>query len=156
MSDDTVLRVSSKVFGEVIRFARHCVEDKDNFRKRLLKLSAQGRREDLHTALSHSMMEEDMEGMLMQFDRSFIELFPDFINNYQRLFPAVCGTTAHGRIGVLSMEQRVAALIRLGFIDPRQIADMLNLSIGTVYNYRSRLRSRLPHGVDIPSVIAAL
>lgn len=143
MNDDnhSQLAETRRALAEMLRFAASRISDKDNYRTRLLKLSAQGRREDLHTSLSHSSVDNDMEELFAHFDKAFLELFPGFIEACHNLLPPAEGSPTPPR-GRLTSEQRVIALMRLGMTDPRQIAATLGLSVGTVYNYRSRLRRR--------------
>lgn len=136
------LSATRMALAELLMFASGRISDKDNYRTRLLKLSAQGRREDLHTMLSHSSVDGDMEELYAHFDKAFLELFPDFVEACRRLLPPSSASAPRGR---LTSEQRIVALMRLGMTDPRQIAATLGLSVGTVYNYRSRLRRRAGH-----------
>lgn len=149
------LGASRLALAELLTFAAGRVSEKDSYRKRLLKLSAQGRREDVHTALSHSSVEQDMEELFLFFDRAFLELFPDFITACRRLSPPTANPVAPQR-GRLTSEQRIMALMSLGMNDPRQIASTLNLSVGTVYNYRSRLKAAIPPDVSLAEAMASL
>ena len=40
------------------------------------------------------------------------------------------------------MDVRIFALMRLGFDNPAEVAEYLNLSIDTVYVYKARLKAR--------------
>lgn len=155
MDDDSRLVAARRALADLLHFTHHCVAVKDNYRKRLLKLSAQGRREDLHTALSHSSVEQDMEEVLVYFDRVILDLFPDFVSSCGRLFKGAECQQPLPR-GRLSMEQRVLAMMKLGEWEPARIAAVLNLSVGTVYNYRSRLRGKLLAGISITDAVERL
>lgn len=153
--NESSLEAARLALAELLSFAAGRVSDKDSYRKRLLKLSAQGRREDLHTALSHSSVEQDMEELFIFFDRAFLELFPDFVTECRRLSPAAPNTVTPQR-GRLTSEQRIIALMSLVMLDPRQIASTLNLSVGTVYNYRSRLKATIPPDTPLHEAISSL
>ena len=42
----------------------------------------------------------------------------------------------------MPMDVRIFALMRLGFDNPAEVAEYLNLSIDTVYVYKARLKAR--------------
>ena len=42
----------------------------------------------------------------------------------------------------LNTELRIFALIRLGIKDSSQIAELLHYSVNTIYNYRSRVKTK--------------
>lgn len=153
--NDLSLGAALLALADLLAFAAGRVSDKDSYRKRLLKLSAQGRREDVHTTLSHSSVEQDMEELFLFFDRAFLDLFPNFILSCRRLLPTGANTSVPAR-GRLTSEQRIMALMSLGMSDPRQIATTLNLSVGTVYNYRSRLKAAIPSDVSLAEAMASL
>ena len=44
--------------------------------------------------------------------------------------------------GTMPMDVRIFALMRLGFDNPAEVAEYLNLSIDTVYVYKARLKAR--------------
>ncbi|MDE6176584.1 MAG: hypothetical protein K2F71_03490, partial [Paramuribaculum sp.] len=44
--------------------------------------------------------------------------------------------------GRLTTEARILAMMRLGITDGTEIANLLGVSVNTVYTYRNRLRSR--------------
>ena len=44
--------------------------------------------------------------------------------------------------GTMPMDVRIFALMRLGFDNPTEVAEYLNLSVDTVYVYKARIKSR--------------
>ncbi len=73
-------------------------------------------------------------------DRSFLDLFPDFIDRFNELLRPECRVSQpDGEL--LSTELRVFALIRLGITDSVKIAAFLRRSVTTVYNYRVKMRN---------------
>lgn len=82
-----------------------------------------------------------------EFDKSFLELFPNFIADFNNLL------TDEGKIypkpgEILNTELRIFALIRLGVTDANRIAYFLGYSLATVYNYRSKIRNRAKGNKD--------
>ena len=71
----------------------------------------------------------------------FLELFPDFIDNFNSLLRPGERIEAKGD-NLLSPELRIYALVRLGINDSVKIASFLHYSPQTVYNYRMKTRNR--------------
>lgn len=89
------------------------------------------------------------------FDTVFIELFPNFVSDFNSLF------TEADRIylaqeQLLTTELRIFALIRLGITDSEQISRILGYSINTVYAYKTKVKNRsfLPNEVFEARVLA--
>ena len=82
-----------------------------------------------------------MKNVYNEFDKSFLELFPNFIHDFNNLL------NEDGKIEpkpgeILNTELRIFALIRLGVTDANRIAHFLGYSLATVYNYRSKIRNK--------------
>ena len=75
------------------------------------------------------------------FDDTFLELFPNFVNEFNALLQPdeqIVPKDGHQ----LNTELRIFALIRLGITDSAKIAQFLRYSITTIYNYRTRVRNK--------------
>lgn len=80
----------------------------------------------------------DLDTVFEQFDKTFLALYPTFIDDLNALLAEPHRYPPSG--GVLCTEQRIFALIRLGMTDVAQIANFLHYSNQTIYNYRHRVR----------------
>lgn len=91
--------------------------------------------------LNRYSVKKEREQLFRQFDEVFFKLFPTFIQEFNALFP-----TEHqfsGKAGeLLSPELRIFALYRLGIQDNNQIANFLELSITTIYTYRTKVKGK--------------
>ena len=74
------------------------------------------------------------------FDRTFMGLFPNFIEKVNELLPPQEHLSTRSD-GSLSTELRILAVIRLGITKSPEIAEVLNCAVRTVYKYRITLRS---------------
>jgi hypothetical protein len=79
--------------------------------------------------------------LFRQFDRVFLEIFPNFIKDYNLLFEKRNRTAIDSK-DLLNSELRIFGLIRLGISDNDKIARFLDLSITTVYTYKTKAKSR--------------
>lgn len=129
----------------IARYLDRCVSylDKlEQYRRSLEKLAMASRIEDLFKAIrSADFLREERKNFYNEFDKSFLELFPNFIRDFNNLL------NEDGKIEpkpgeILNTELRIFALIRLGVTDANRIAHFLGYSLATVYNYRSKIRNK--------------
>ena len=86
------------------------------------------------------------EELCRNFDRAFLNLYPNFVEKFNALLnPQSRYTPEEGR---LNTELRIFALIRLGVSDVNQIADFLRCSPQTIYNYKSKIKKAALNGGD--------
>lgn len=135
-----------RIIAAMLTFANECVHEKERYRKGLLRLSVANKREELHHRLSSSDIDTDTANLYRHFDAAFIALYPEFIRRFNdRLCPADRLTLRPD--GTMPTELRAIALMRLGITDSKTVAKLLNISVATVYNYRSRYKARVaPEG----------
>ena len=79
--------------------------------------------------------------LLQDFDQVFLELFPNFLQDFQALFPPGERIQEEGQ-DELAPEVRIFALMRLGIRNNDTIAKILGYSVNTIYAYRSKVRGR--------------
>lgn len=79
--------------------------------------------------------------LFQQFDEVFLKLFPTFKEDYFNLFPKKYREFLLDDTS-LNNEMRIFALYRLGVQDSNQVADFLELSVATVYSYKTRIKSK--------------
>ena len=109
----------------------------DDFRKNVNRKIKTKQIEDLYV-LSSRPMEKELEELYANFDRAFLNLYPDFIEQFNALLkPEARFETEDGR---LNITLRIYALMRMGITNMGQIAKFLNYSLQTVYNYKSKVK----------------
>lgn len=90
---------------------------------------------------SNAPVEKELKEFYTQFDQTFLELFPSFIQDFSNLL--VDADAIQLKKGeLLNTELRIFALIRLGIKDSAKIAVFLRYSVSTIYNYRSQLKNK--------------
>ena len=89
---------------------------------------------------SPKFADEEYKRFYRIFDRTFMGLFPNFIEKVNELLPAQARLSTRSD-GSLSTELRILAVIRLGITKSPEIAEVLNCAVRTVYKYRITLRS---------------
>ena len=104
------------------------------------KIKANQSKELLSLLSSSSSTERENKEFLTEFDKSFLALYPTFINELNQQLPE----SAHIQLkenGEMPPILRVCALLRLGITESSKIAGILSYSPQTVYNYRSLLKN---------------
>lgn len=85
------------------------------------------------------LRDKTIEEYYQSFDRNFLTIFPNFISEVNKQMRADCQFKPE-KEGELSPELRICALMYLGVTDSRVIAEILQYSIQTVYNYTTKIR----------------
>ena len=112
----------------------------DKIHRALVKLKLK-QPDEATRILQKAGTKDERERMYASFDSAFLKLFPNFPDAFNALFPEHerVDISAHGS---MPMEVRIYALMRLGIERAEEVAKYLNLSVNTVYVYKTRLKSR--------------
>ena len=129
--------------------ARHEVIDAN---KRLKELNEELHRYNLqlkeanhiiaeNSYLKEEFIEEELKEFYANFDNTFLQLFPTFVEDFNTLLAE--GEQIYPKVNErMSTELRIFALIRLGITDSVKIAQFLRYSVTTIYNYRTKVRNK--------------
>lgn len=127
------------------RYLDKCVgylDKLEQYRRSLEKLAMASKIDDLFKAIrSEQFLHDERKTFYYEFDKSFLELFPHFIEDFNGLLLEE-GKIFPKKNELLNTELRIFALIRLGVTDSTRIAHFLGYSLTTVYNYRSKVRNK--------------
>jgi hypothetical protein len=92
-------------------------------------------------------LKKEKEKLLHNFDTAFVNLFPNYINEFNALLrDDEQITLKEGQI--LNKELRIFALIRLGITHNEKIAQILGYSVNSIYSYKTRIRSKSKLGTE--------
>ena len=109
--------------------------------KNAMKLLKEKKYDELKFLPYQMGIKEERQRIFRNFDDAFIKLFPNFIDEFNRLFKEEDWIELNDS-GELPMDVRVFALLRLGISDPAEVAKYLNLSVKTIYVYKTKLKSK--------------
>ncbi len=115
------------------------IEKMAEFNKMVERMLSTHQYELLRRSLKESAINETRDRMFESFDRTFLKIFPTFINDYNALFKEPEDWAQDGR---LTTEVRIFALIRLGITETDRIAMFLNYSPHTINTYKTRVKNR--------------
>ena len=125
------------------------LEKMDNYRRSLGKIAATGNVEELYKNIKSSkFIEGELKEFYTNFDNTFLQLFPTFIEDFNALLAddEQISLKAGER---MNTELRIFALIRLGITDSVKIAQFLRYSVTTIYNYRTKVRNKAAGDRDL-------
>ena len=130
----------------IARFFKLCsvyVDRLQAYRKLVNKKLQRGQVAELlkMTHLSNDIVTVEVQELYANFDSAFLHLFPNFVESLNELLlPEEQIVLKPDEL--LNTELRIFALIRLGIKDSSQIAELLHYSVHTIYNYRSRVKTK--------------
>lgn len=118
------------------------IEMLDTYRRSIGKLVSAGNTAELQKLVkSTKMIDDEFKSFYAQFDRTFLNLFPTFVEDFNSLL-LPSEAIVPKKPGTLTTELRIYALVRLGITDSDKIAKFLRYSLTTIYNYRTKVRNK--------------
>lgn len=114
----------------------------DEYRRKLNVIVSSGKTAELVKAIkSKEFIEVELKEFYHNFDKTFLLLFPNFIEEFNSLLSD--NEDIKLKQGeLMNTELRIFALIRLGISDSVKISEFLRYSLSTIYNYRTKLRNK--------------
>ena len=113
----------------------------ENFKKSIDNKLTTRRFDDIRVLVNNINLTKEREELLANFDQAFLKIFPNFVTTFNTLFEEnnqVRPVANH----LLNTDLRIFALIRLGVTSTEKIANILDYSVNTIYNYRTRIKSK--------------
>lgn len=134
--------VKEEYIGIFLMMCSEYIDKIDATRRHVRRLLRDGKIDDLRREyVSGGADERELKEFYTMFDTTFLRLYPTFIEEFNQLLDE--DARCEPRKGeLLSTEQRIFALIRLGINDSSKIAALLRYSVSTIYNYRSKIKCR--------------
>lgn len=113
----------------------------DHIQKSTIQKVISKKTDEIIASLNRYNVTKEREDLFHQFDDIFLKLFPTFVSDFNALFPPDHRSVIK-KGELLNTELRIFALYRLGIQDSNQIADFLELSVTTIYTYKTRIKSK--------------
>ncbi|MEP2688068.1 DUF6377 domain-containing protein [Maribacter dokdonensis] len=133
--------IKEQYIGTFLNLYSEYIDKLDVYRKTVRKFIVTNKSNDLLKLIkSKDVVDEELKIFYMNFDKSFLHIYPNFIDDFNNLLQE------GEKINVkkedsLTVELRIFALIRLGISNSSQIAKILRYSVNTIYNYRVKIRN---------------
>lgn len=133
--------VKEEYIGQFLGVCSHYIDKLDKMRLNVNKMVKNKQYNELYSMTKSSeVKEQELEELYANFDKVFLNLFPNFVEDLNGLLKEECQIHLSSP-NKLSAIVRVFALIRLGIDDSTKIAEFLHYAVNTIYNYRAKLRN---------------
>lgn len=152
-------RIKEAYIGNFISINSEYLEKLERFKKSIDSKLKQKSYEDIQLVIDNIKLHKEREDLYRRFDKTFLDLFPNFVKEFNKLFEATDQIIPPSP-NELNTELRIFALLRMGITENEKIAQILDYSVNTIYAYKNRLKnkSKVPndefdrHVMQIPSV----
>ena len=120
----------------------------DDYRKYIIRKLQTKQYEDLiQSELElQSKKQFELDSLFADFDNTFLGLYPHFIEKVNIFLKEgehyLLKNKREENILKLNTELRILALLKLNIVDNKTIASFLRITVQTVYNYRSKIKSK--------------
>lgn len=115
--------------------------DKIEKLKRSVDRKLSGRKfDEIGHVMDSINLRKEREALYLSFDRVFLKLFPNFVCEFNSFFKEEDQFVL--KDNQLNIELRIFALIRIGINDHEQIARILEYSVRTIYNYKTKVKNK--------------
>ncbi len=135
-------RIKEVYISQFLRLCSIYMDKLNQFCKIATRKLAAGQADELYRMTkSGKFVEEQSHEFYEVFDHAFLHIYPDFVAEVNKLLrPDQQIELRDGEL--MNTDLRILAFMRLGIQESARIAQVLNYSLNTIYNYRNRLKAK--------------
>lgn len=135
--------IKEKFIGQFLEICTAHIEKLEAFRQIVNRKIKAGQLGEIINMTSPSSQDaaRELKTLYSSFDIAFLNIYPGFVDGINQLLKPDQQYETGDELA-LNQELRVFALIRLGITDSNKIATFLHYSLRTIYNYRSKVKSK--------------
>lgn len=135
-------RIKEVYISQFLRLCSIYMDKLNQFCKIATRKLAAGQADELYRMTkSGKFVEEQSHEFYEVFDHAFLHIYPDFVSEVNKLLrPDQQIELRNGEL--MNTDLRILAFMRLGIQESARIAQVLNYSLNTIYNYRNRLKAK--------------
>ncbi|MBE7171088.1 MAG: tetratricopeptide repeat protein [Williamsia sp.] len=138
---DEANMIKDEYIGYFFNVHSDYIDKIDRLKRSIEKIVKEKRFEEVQLVLNRLNINFDRENLSHSFDEVFLNLFPDFVADFNALFEPEY--QVHLKPGqLLNTELRIFALIRLGIDKNEAIAKILQYSVNTIYTYKTKVKNK--------------
>ncbi|MCZ4694046.1 DUF6377 domain-containing protein [Ancylomarina euxinus] len=134
-------RIKEEYIGYYFNFSSQYIDKLEDFKKSISRQLMTKSYDNIEQELKKYNPRNERQRLFEDFDRIFLKLFPDFVKRFNQLFDEKDRIVLKDDLS-LNTDLRIFALIRIGVTDSEKIAGILNLSVNTIYTYKTKIRNR--------------
>lgn len=142
--NDTLLennKIKEEYIGHFFSINSEFIERLESIQKTIRRKITSRQFTDLGDIIKPSDLQKERDKLFVNFDRIFLKLFPNFIDEFNKLFKEEDQVVVD-KDELLNTDLRIFALIRLGITDNEKIAKFLNYTVNTIYTYKTKLKQK--------------
>jgi len=135
-------KIKELYIGNFMKICSEFIDKLDEYRLSVNKMLRDRKYQELFNMTKRiSGIEEEISAFYDTFDKTFLSIFPSFIDDLNDLLNVEDRIIVKNK-KMLNTELRILALIRLGIKDSARIAQLLRYSVNTIYNYRAKIKNK--------------
>lgn len=134
-------KIKEEYIGSFFKIISEGIEKIEKFKNTIDRKISQKKIDDIKDLVNNMNLKPEREQLYLTFDRTFLKIFPGFIDQFNALFKPDEQFVIGEKQG-LPTELRIFALIRLGITDTEKIAGILDYSVNTIYTYKTRVKNK--------------
>ncbi|RXQ97476.1 hypothetical protein EO244_00885 [Ancylomarina salipaludis] len=134
-------QIKEEYIGYYFNFSSQYIDKLEDFKKSISRQLITKSYDNIEQELKKYNSKKERQRLFEDFDRIFLKLFPDFVQRFNQLFDEKDRIRLKDELS-LNTDLRIFALIRIGVNDSEKIAGILNLSVNTIYTYKTKIRNR--------------
>jgi tetratricopeptide (TPR) repeat protein len=139
--------IKEEYIGYFFNVNSEFIEKLEAYRKVISRKVTARQFDELTAIISPNDMKRERENLYVNFDKIFLKLFPNFIQEFNSFFGEEDQVQLkHGEL--LNTDLRIFALMRLGITDSEKIAKFLDYSVNTIYTYKARIKNKVLYDRD--------
>ena len=133
--------IKDEYIGSFFKSHSEYINKLDRFKRSIEKFIKEKRHDEMMLITNRLNTDNEWDNLHHNFDRVFLNIFPDFVTDFNALFDA--GQQIQLADGhLMNTELRIFALIRLNIDENEAIAEILNYSVNTIYTYKTKVKNR--------------
>lgn len=134
--------VKERFISNFLEICTEYIERLEKFKQSVhIKLKVGQTNDILRMTSSTADSTKELKELYENFDKAFLNIYPDFVEEFNQLLRPEERYSIYDN-NTLNQELRIFALIRLGINDSNKMAVFLHYSLRTIYNYRSKVKSK--------------
>lgn len=134
-------KIKEEYIGYYFNLISEYINKLEKFKRSVDNKLTTKRFEDIRILVNNINLSKEREELFINFDKAFLKIFPNFVCDFNHFFDEEHQVKLLPN-QLMNTDLRIFALIRLGIHDTEKIANILEYSVNTIYNYKARIKSK--------------
>jgi hypothetical protein len=134
-------KIKEEYIGYYFNLISEYINKLEKFKRSVDNKLTTKRFEDIRIIVNNINLTKEREELFINFDKAFLKIFPNFVGDFNHFFDEEHQVKLLPN-QLMNTDLRIFALIRLGIHDTEKIANILEYSVNTIYNYKARIKSK--------------